>query len=261
MELYNDDSELYMLCTMVAIGLLSAHPLLVGAARRLVPAELCERLTHSLRQCHTHPEMEVQHAGDMLAQRRQWERDSCCSQARRWMHYSYPYSCRACLVHCTAIYCLVANDPLFADDAVSRCRGAQLQGLLLSAPGVQLDCALEVVAAEGQGGTGGIGGIGGIGGTGGTGVSGGAGQMGSDEAASTKQKMLSSGVFQGKAGAGAEGGRGNQMRDCRTLVRGVFEGAVRNVEYMAHMTRGEKDHIMRTLFTAFDVDESTHLLV
>jgi len=330
MRTYIGDQEIYMLCTMILSSMASSHPLLVGTGRRFVSSYICELLVSSLRrQCHEKddrsPLDEQQHQqqqqvvvdGSAIRSDRK-----CSSDARRWMHYSYPYCCRVCLVHCTAVYCLVTHSGgergYATGDVIHALRREGFQGLLVNAPGIQLDphqllhsshittvgsAAVDAnTAAAPQLDPTAVVKKGGFGqdevlNSNGDATATGAGR--SDDAAEDDGRLLASGVFHNASSciaaftgitnnpasgtvhsasaipprknytaAAMGGGEGPTAMQTAAATSNeydrqmlAYQGAVRNVEYLARMTRSEKDHIMNTLFNIFNVEESPNLLV
>lgn len=251
MKRYAEDEEVYMLCVMVVTGLLAAHPTLVGAARRLMPSELCELLTSTMRsQCAL----------------RQW------SHSRDWTHFSYPYVCRVCVVHCTAAYCCLTTDAAYKAEALERFRSAGFHGMLLCPPvcvqdGLTLETAVvlpgrgageSLLPSQKQ-----------VTSNSHSYKSEAAGSLVPADAsleaapssvatvglqsaeAEARQRMMIAGVFH--TPNAAKGRIEDGGISSATLAPEEYAGCVRNVEYMAYMPRREKDHVMSTLFTLFDV--------
>lgn len=267
---------------MVVTGILSSHPGLIGAAKRLIPAQLCEVLASSMRaQC-----QQVQ-----------------ASQSRQWMHFSYPYTCRVCVVHCTALYCCVVNNRDFNRDALERLHKVQFHGMLQLPPQYLLDSLslesavvlsgvgsgepklmdslrsqaptsavaanrkqkistsppkrskmdLEVVPTNESGGcevdSDDVSYEGGGGGDG----SGDPVEKLSPQS-KARYRMITVGVFHNAHSVPEAVARKRDSIAIGDVEEADYEGCVRNVEYMAFMTRKEKDHIMSTLFKMFNVE-------
>lgn len=270
MKDYTEDNEVYMLSVMVMTSVLSSHPTLIGAPRRLFNSDICELLVTTMRsQCAVHQ----------------------CSQSRAWMHFSFPYTCRVCVVHCTAVYCCLTCEPSFSVAALGRLREAQFHGMLQCPPAYLCDTlTLEsavapdgILAAPAEAS---------IDGTHRLSPSGSLRVITRKDKASNslvlfdshvdeedeededkeefnrkkiilseeaqiKQRILTAGVFHipseaknsSVSGIAIEGGISSA-----TLERENYAGSKRNVEFVAYMTRKEKDHIMSTLFRFFDVE-------
>jgi hypothetical protein len=251
MKLYAEDEEVYMLCVMVVTGLLSSHPSLVGAAKRLVPSDLCELLVTTMRnQC----------------------RVQQCSQSRAWTHFSFPYTCRVCVVHCTAVYCTLVSDQACSAEAHARLSGMNFHGMLQCPPPYIHDAlTLETaVVLPGRG-------------AGEPPLQEGA-QSGktvtalvskpeesrvvtfgsiADDAdepalsaeAAARQRMMVAGVFQAPvAGPALPASCGSGGISSATMMPEEYAGCVRNVDFVAYISRKEKDHIMGALFKSFNVE-------
>jgi hypothetical protein len=246
MKRYAEDDEMYMLCVMVITGLLSAHPTLVGAARRLVPTDLCELLTVTMRsQCSL----------------------QLCSQSRAWTHFSFPYVCRVCVVHCTAVYCCLTCDPAYSAPMLERFRQQNFHGMLQSPPpyiqdGLTLETAVVLpgvgagepllpgqkdTARNQQASTALVPVL--------STAQGGSTSAIRDEPlsaeADARQKMMVAGVFHTAAGAPTKPYQAGISS--ATMVTDDYAGCTRNVDYVAYMARKEKDHIMSTLFALFNI--------
>jgi hypothetical protein len=257
MKLYAEDEEMYMLCVMVVTGLLSSHPSLVGAAKRLIPTDLCELLVTTMRnQCQVHQ----------------------CSQSRAWTHFSFPYTCRVCVVHCTAVYCCLTSDRTCSAEVYARLAGMNFHGLLQCPPPYVNDAlTLEnavVLPGRGAGepplpGAGhseknvtvprdrrpeeeedrvvAFGSISEY-------ADGGMAPALSAEAAA-RQRMMVVGVFQAPvAGPALPAACGSGGVSSATLMPEEYAGCTRNVDFVAYISRKEKDHIMSTLFKSFNVE-------
>lgn len=270
MSKYNTDEEIYTLSVMVVTGILSSHPGLIGAAKRLIPAQLCESLTLSMRaQC-----QQVQ-----------------ASQSRQWMHYSYPYTCRVCVVHCTALYCCLVNNRDYNSDALDRLHKVQFHGMLQCPPPYLLDSlSLEsaVVLPGHRSGEPPLTGsfshkanttertVSEVGASGchgaqlisinnaenvsddGTGTGDPHGDS-QDPAAQlspeskARYRMITAGVFYNTHSVPETVSRNKESISAGDVLDADYQGCARNVEYLAYMTRKEKDHIMSTLFKIFNV--------
>lgn len=265
MNRYSADEEIYTLSVMVVTGILSSHPGLIGAAKRLIPGKLCELLTATMRsQC-----QQVQ-----------------ASQSRQWMHFSYPYTCRVCVVHCTALYCCLVNNRDFNREALERLNRVQFHGMLQCPPPYLLDSlSLEsavVLPGRGPGepplkgslveeGTSGdvvttkV--------TASTSRTQGKLALSIDSESQeddqdeeprdpaellspesrARYRMVTAGVFHTAQCVPESVARSRDSIAIGDVAEGDYEGCARNVEYMAYMPRKEKDHIMATLFKMFHV--------
>jgi hypothetical protein len=254
MKMYAEDEEMYMLCVMVVTGLLSSHPSLVGAAKRLLPSDLCELLVTTMRnQCQVHQ----------------------CSQSRAWTHFSFPYTCRVCIVHCTAVYCCLTSDQTCSAEAYARLAGMNFHGMLQCPPPYVHDAlTLEnAVVLPGRGAgepplpglakseksvtalvsrpqeVDSVVAFGSI-----AEDADGAAPALSAEAAA-RQRMMVAGVFQAPvAGPALPAACGSGGISSATMMPEEYAGCTRNVDFVAYISRKEKDHIMSTLFKSFNVE-------
>lgn len=239
-----------MLGIMVATGLYSSHPGLIGAAKRLIRDDLCELLTISMR---------------TKCQQKQ------CSQSRLWTHYSFPYTCRVCVVHCTAAYCCLLSDPDQFQHAYDRFLRMDFHGMLKCAPNylnesLTLEEAVpgiitarsvdglrirdvpsstcmtvshrsrsddgEVECEESEVST----------------------VLPSAEALA-RQRLVTAGVFHNhNAQAVPEEAKNTDSLKESEVCEADYRGSVRNVEFVAHITRQEKDYIMHMLFKLFNIE-------
>ena len=110
---YRTDEEVHLLGVMATTALLSSHPYLVQPHKALIPLGITEFLCNTMRtQC----------------------QEKMCLLSSSWMHFSYPFSCRICIVHCTALYCCVVNDPRYTTEVVDRLRVVQFASMLVLPP-------------------------------------------------------------------------------------------------------------------------------
>lgn len=252
MKRYVEDDEMFMLSVMAVTGVLSSQPGLIGAAKRLIAGDLCELLTVSMR---------------TKCQQKQ------CSQSRLWTHFSFPYTCRVCVVHCTAAYCCLVSDPDCFQDAYERFHRMEFHGMLKCAPAYHND-ALTLEAAVVL-----------------PGHSASALRLedstkesptnrarsqndsalvrfhdpddsSDDETQLTvplppevqaRQRLITAGVFHNAQQIPEEVRNTDSLRESE-VSEGDYRGAIRNIEFVAYMTRTEKDYIMHMLFKLFNVE-------
>lgn len=243
-----------MLGVMVVVGLFSSHPGLIGAAKRLIQGDLCELLTISMRH---------------KCQQKQ------CSQSRMWTHFSFPYTCRVCVVHCTAVYCCLLSDPDCFQDAYDRFLRMDFHGMLKCPPGYlnesltleeavpggitpaprtdlariqdatsnacltvvrhrSTDSALDAEEESELNEESSV--------------------LPSAEALA-RQRLVTVGVFhRHNAPSMPETVRNLDSLKESEVSEAAYRGSVRNIEYVAYMTRQEKDHIMHMLFKLFNIE-------
>ena len=251
LKLHVDDDEIFMLGVMVVTGLFSSHPGLIGAAKRLIQGDLCELLTISMR---------------CKCQQKQ------CSQSRMWTHFSFPYTCRVCVVHCTAVYCCLLSDPDCFPDAFNRFQRMDFHGML-KCPPVYLNESLtleeavpgglistqkvETLSIQDASASAGL-------------------SMAlhrsayseHDEDEETeessvlpsadalaRQRLVTAGVFHRHSAPSIpeEAKNVHSLKESE-VSEAAYRGSVRNIEYLAYMTRQEKDHIMHMLFKLFNIE-------
>mmetsp|Transcript_3097 Transcript_3097/g.4340 ORF Transcript_3097/g.4340 Transcript_3097/m.4340 type:complete len:1187 (+) Transcript_3097:405-3965(+) len=111
MRSHMTDKEIFVLGLEACAGLASSHPVLVGGAKKLLQAKMCNLITAGLK-------------------------TTCQVEgSKKWPHFNFPYVCKVCVQCCQVVYRMTKqDDKADVQQALDTFREARFQGILVRPP-------------------------------------------------------------------------------------------------------------------------------